>query len=164
MAPTTSRSSAQTKISDSFRSSAKATRPLKDRKPTAKAVVKPASLTPHPIETVEPGTKSLNPSDITLVATARSIEENRMAPFGSILDSMRLTTVHAENQSTIHTILRNFDLSPRYGPCVGMTRMERYRRAEKMGLKPPIEVLQILETQEGQREWNTDLFSKKSAV
>jgi len=42
--------------------------------------------------------------------------------------------------------------------------MERYRRAEKMGLKPPIEVLQILETQEGQREWNTDLFSKKSAV
>jgi len=164
MAPTTSRSSAQTKISNSFRSSAKSTRPLKDTKPTVKAVVKPASRTPHPVEPAEAGTKTLNPSDAALVATARSIEANRMTPFGSFLNGMKLTKVHPENQSTIHTILRNFDLSPRYGPCVGMTRMERYRRAEKMGLNPPIEVLQILETEEGQRDWNTDLFSQKSTV
>jgi len=164
MAPTTSRSVAQTKISDSFRSSAKASRPLKDTKPTVKAVVKPPALTPPPVETVGEGTKNLNPSDPALVATARSIEANRMAPFGGFLDSMKLTIVHPENQSTVHTILRNFDLSPRYGPCVGMTRMERYQRAEKMGLKPPIEVLQILETEDGQREWNTDLFSQKSTV
>jgi len=31
-------------------------------------------------------------------------------------------------------------------------------------LKPPVEVLQILETEEGQQSWNTDLFSHKSAV
>jgi DNA polymerase delta subunit 4 len=72
--------------------------------------------------------------------------------------------VHREKQNTIHTILRNFDLSPRYGPCVGMTRMERYKRAEKMGLHPPPEVLKILETEEGERDWNTDLFSQRSAV
>lgn len=42
--------------------------------------------------------------------------------------------------------------------------MERYRRAEKMGLKPPVEVLRILETEEGQRDWNADLFSQKSVV
>jgi DNA polymerase delta, subunit 4 len=77
---------------------------------------------------------------------------------------IKLMIVHPENQSTINTILRDFDLSPRYGPCVGMTRMERYRRAEKMGLKPPAEVLRILETVEGQRDWNTDLFSQKSEV
>jgi DNA polymerase delta subunit 4 len=76
----------------------------------------------------------------------------------------RLKIVHPENQSTVLTILRNFDLSPRYGPCVGMTRLERYRRAEKMGLKPPIEVLQILETEEGQRDWNADIFTQKSAL
>lgn len=72
--------------------------------------------------------------------------------------------VHPESQNTIHTILRNFDLSPKYGPCVGMTRLDRYRRAEKMGLNPPVEVLQILETEEGLRDWNTDLFSPNSAV
>jgi len=33
-----------------------------------------------------------------------------------------------------------------------------------MGLKPPVEVLQILQTEEGERDWNTDLFSKKYAV
>ena len=72
--------------------------------------------------------------------------------------------MHSESQNTIHTILRNFDLSPKYGPCVGMTRLDRYRRAEKMGLNPPVEVLQILETEEGSRDWNTDLFSQKSDV
>jgi len=33
-----------------------------------------------------------------------------------------------------------------------------------MGLKPPVEVLRILETEDGRREWNTDLFSQKSGV
>jgi len=45
-----------------------------------------------------------------------------------------------------------------------MTRLDRYRRAEKMGLKPPVEVLKILETEEGERDWNTDLFSQKSGA
>jgi len=76
----------------------------------------------------------------------------------------KLIEAHPEDQNTIHTILRNFDLTPKYGPCVGITRLERYRRAEKMGLKPPVEVLQILETDEGERSWNTDLFSQKSTV
>jgi DNA polymerase delta subunit 4 len=74
-----------------------------------------------------------------------------------------LTLVHPENQNTIHTILRNFDLTPKYGPCVGISRLDRYKRAEKMGLKPPAEVLEILETEEGSQDWNTDLFSQKSA-
>jgi DNA polymerase delta subunit 4 len=47
---------------------------------------------------------------------------------------------------------------------VGISRLDRYRRAEKMGLKPPVEVLQILETEEGKENWNTDLFSQKSAI
>jgi DNA polymerase delta subunit 4 len=163
MPSTTAPSSSQTKISHSFRSSAKTPRPLKETKPAVKPVAKAASPTPS-VETAQEGGKHLNPSDPTLVAAARSIEGDRQAPFGSVFNSMKLTRVHPENQSTIHTILRNFDLSPRYGPCVGMTRLGRYRRAEKMGLKPPIEVLQILETEEGRRDWNTDLFSQKSAV
>jgi hypothetical protein len=47
---------------------------------------------------------------------------------------------------------------------VGISRLDRYHRAEKMGLKPPVQVLQILETEEGKENWNTDLFSQKSAI
>lgn len=72
--------------------------------------------------------------------------------------------MHKESQSPIHTIMRNFDLTPKFGPCVGISRLDRYRRAEKMGMKPPVEVLRILETEEGLRDWNNDLFSQTSAV
>lgn len=36
--------------------------------------------------------------------------------------------------------LRQFDLATKYGPCVGMTRLERWERAERFGLAPPKEV------------------------
>ncbi|KAJ5645185.1 hypothetical protein N7507_011196 [Penicillium longicatenatum] len=41
-------------------------------------------------------------------------------------------------------ILRNFDQSSQYGPCIGMNRTQRWRRAQKLGLNPPIEVLTVL--------------------
>jgi len=161
MAPTVSRSSSQSKISDSFRAGAKATKPLKQ----TKQAVKP--ITQDPVESVESEEQDsahLNSKDPKLISAARAIEKNRQAPFGMSLVKSELMTVHPEDQNTIRTILRNFDLTPKYGPCVGITRLDRYRRAEKMGLKPPVEVLQILETEEGQQSWNTDLFSQKSAI
>ncbi|XP_069485052.1 DNA polymerase delta subunit 4 [Ambystoma mexicanum] len=33
--------------------------------------------------------------------------------------------------------LRSFDLEWQYGPCTGITRLERWERAEFLGLKPP---------------------------
>ena len=159
MAPTVLRSSSQSKISDSFRASAKATKPLKQTKPA----VKPLTKVPAESDKSE-DSAHLNPKDPKLVSAARAIEKDRQAPFGTTPKKAELTIVHPEGQNTIHTVLRNFDLTPKYGPCVGITRLDRYRRAEKMGLKPPVEVLQILETEEGQQSWNTDLFSQKSAV
>ncbi|KAN0128824.1 DNA polymerase delta, subunit 4 domain containing protein [Lactarius tabidus] len=57
--------------------------------------------------------------------------------------------VHAKDQSPVHHILRIFDLSYEYGPCVGVTRMERWERAAALGLNPPVEVREILTTKEG---------------
>ncbi len=37
-------------------------------------------------------------------------------------------------------ILRIFDMTSRYGPCVGVTRLQRWERAKKWGLNPPEEV------------------------
>ena len=64
--------------------------------------------------------------------------------------------VHAEDQSMEDHILRFFDLyvylvsiisftkltiplirSYEYGPCIGVTRLQRWERAEALGLDPP---------------------------
>ena len=51
-------------------------------------------------------------------------------------------TVHCtpKTHNRVHHILRVFDLSSQWGPCVGITRLERWKRAEEWGLEPPVEV------------------------
>ena len=44
-----------------------------------------------------------------------------------------------------NALLRSFDMNQEYGPCVGPTRLQRWHRADKWDLKPPAEVLAILE-------------------
>ncbi|RLV97247.1 hypothetical protein DV515_00012063 [Chloebia gouldiae] len=34
-------------------------------------------------------------------------------------------------------MLRRFDLSWEYGPCAGITRLQRWERAQELGLNPP---------------------------
>lgn len=41
-------------------------------------------------------------------------------------------------------LLRQFDLSWQYGPCTGITRLQRWERAETLGLSPPITVRELL--------------------
>lgn len=41
--------------------------------------------------------------------------------------------------------LRAFDLNGKFGPCVNPTRLERWERAERLGLDPPKEVKALLE-------------------
>ncbi|XP_072955829.1 uncharacterized protein [Typha angustifolia] len=41
--------------------------------------------------------------------------------------------------------LRQFDLDMRYGPCIGLTRLQRWERAAAMGLKPPADVASLLQ-------------------
>ncbi|CAL0334484.1 unnamed protein product [Lupinus luteus] len=42
--------------------------------------------------------------------------------------------------------LRKFDMDMAYGPCVGMTRLERWGRAQNMGLNPPKEIESFLKS------------------
>jgi len=60
-----------------------------------------------------------------------------------------LPPVHPGNQNKIHEILRVFDLSYEFGPCVGIPRLERWERAQALGLNPPKEVYDILNTKQG---------------
>ncbi|KAI0326260.1 hypothetical protein GY45DRAFT_1310770 [Cubamyces sp. BRFM 1775] len=65
--------------------------------------------------------------------------------------------VHVQGQSMVDHILRVFDLSYEYGPCVGVSRLDRWERAHALGLNPPPEVKEILVTKEGTTE---DRFSQ----
>jgi DNA polymerase delta subunit 4 len=54
------------------------------------------------------------------------------------------STVHQKDVALHEKILRHFDLSSQYGPCIGITRLSRWKRADTLGLEPPVEVLAVL--------------------
>ncbi|PCH36398.1 hypothetical protein WOLCODRAFT_140394, partial [Wolfiporia cocos MD-104 SS10] len=73
--------------------------------------------------------------------------------YGVVREKMgNLEPVHAQGQTPIDHILRSFDLSYEYGPCVGVSRLARWERAEALGLNPPAEVKEILMTKEGSED------------
>lgn len=41
-------------------------------------------------------------------------------------------------------VLKHFDVTLEFGPCTGITRMDRWERAEKHGLNPPLVVKEIV--------------------
>lgn len=56
---------------------------------------------------------------------------------------------HATNSATSlaehERVLRAFDFSTKFGPCVGLTRLQRWERAARLQLDPPVEVKQLLD-------------------
>ncbi|KAJ1420859.1 DNA-polymerase delta, subunit 4 [Sesbania bispinosa] len=49
-------------------------------------------------------------------------------------------------------ILRLFDMNMAYGPCLGITRLERWERAQKLGLNPPQKIQSLLKIDKVQLE------------
>lgn len=48
-------------------------------------------------------------------------------------------------------VLKQFDMNMRYGPCVGIKRSQRWNRAKKFNLNPPLEVKSILDDNKFQK-------------
>ncbi|GAX72684.1 hypothetical protein CEUSTIGMA_g140.t1 [Chlamydomonas eustigma] len=55
-----------------------------------------------------------------------------------------LSTPTNDTETATEKCLRSFDLTSKFGPCCGVTRLERWKRAHSLGLHPPNEVLEIL--------------------
>ncbi|KAM9660088.1 DNA polymerase delta subunit 4 isoform 2-T2 [Trichechus inunguis] len=55
-------------------------------------------------------------------------------------------------------LLRQFDLAWQYGPCTGITRLQRWHRAEQMGLDPPLKVHEVLRTHLGDPRFQCSLW------
>eukprot|EP00228_Micromonas_bravo_P003809 CAMPEP_0203006078 /NCGR_PEP_ID=MMETSP1401-20130829/3981_1 /ASSEMBLY_ACC=CAM_ASM_000894 /TAXON_ID=38833 /ORGANISM="Micromonas pusilla, Strain CCAC1681" /LENGTH=106 /DNA_ID=CAMNT_0049747709 /DNA_START=28 /DNA_END=348 /DNA_ORIENTATION=+ len=60
--------------------------------------------------------------------------------------SVRAADTKPENDTTEEylNILKSFDMTSKFGPALGLTRLERWERAEKLDLSPPADVLRIL--------------------
>ncbi|KAL1971356.1 hypothetical protein VTN77DRAFT_308 [Rasamsonia byssochlamydoides] len=77
--------------------------------------------------------RALKITDADLKKYWKAEEEKRKAP-----------RVHQEDLDINEKILRHFDLSSQYGPCIGISRLKRWRRAHMLNLNPPLEVLAVL--------------------
>ncbi|KAJ8450576.1 hypothetical protein Cgig2_020213 [Carnegiea gigantea] len=53
---------------------------------------------------------------------------------------------HQDERDENEEVLRQFDINMKYGPCIGMTRLERWNRANKLGLNPSKEVEELLKS------------------
>jgi len=74
------------------------------------------------------------------VTTSSSIAASSLSPYsvGSKL------VFHYDDLSEEERILIAFDMDYTYGPCVGLTRLQRWNRASKLGLQPPVQVKELL--------------------
>ncbi|RAL15745.1 putative DNA polymerase delta subunit 4 [Aspergillus homomorphus CBS 101889] len=76
---------------------------------------------------------------------ASNITERDLAKYWKQEEAKRRgPRVHQSDLTTHEKILRHFDLSSQYGPCIGIARLKRWRRANMLNLNPPIEVLAVL--------------------
>nr|GAT54204.1 predicted protein [Mycena chlorophos] len=69
--------------------------------------------------------------------------------------------IQAEHENRALVALRAFDSSSKYGPCVGMSRMERWERARLLRLSPPAEVHALLSGNRGHwQEYSQCVFDR----
>ncbi|KND94394.1 DNA polymerase delta subunit 4 [Tolypocladium ophioglossoides CBS 100239] len=91
-------------------------------------------------------------------AKAEKINDAQINKYWKSVESQRKAPrVHQEDLEVSEKVLRYFDVSSQYGPCIGIDRMKRWQRAERLGLSPPIEVLSVLlkEEKKGAKEFQT---------
>ncbi|KAH3886716.1 hypothetical protein DPMN_010729 [Dreissena polymorpha] len=62
-------------------------------------------------------------------------------------------------QDNDFAVLKEFDLNWKYGPSMGITRLERWARAEKHGMKPSPRVKEIIEAHPGKEEYTQCLWN-----
>ncbi|KAG0354454.1 hypothetical protein BG005_006471 [Podila minutissima] len=84
------------------------------------------------------------------VSRKRSKSEMNTRSVSAVLES-----IHQEDLAETEKILRQFDLTSKYGPCTDITRLERWERASLLGLNPPQEIKDTLLKD----AWNVNLFA-----
>ncbi|KAA8540153.1 hypothetical protein F0562_026845 [Nyssa sinensis] len=92
---------------------------------------------------------SAKPKGKVSSSSSKKSSPNHSVTFGSDIaqppafvshGSVNLNDYYDENEE----VLRQFDMNMVYGPCLGMSRLARWERANSMGLDPPEDVERLL--------------------
>ncbi|KAI1337664.1 DNA polymerase delta, subunit 4-domain-containing protein [Xylariaceae sp. FL0016] len=102
--------------------------------------IKDAPVAPEPAKSAAEQ-KAQKVSDKQIEAYWRALERERIAK-----------RVHQEDLSLAEKVLRYWDVSSQYGPCVGISRAKRWQRADRLGLNPPVEVMAVLMKESEKKE------------
>lgn len=65
---------------------------------------------------------------------------------GGIIGAALTANINSQDIEEAKELLWHFDMTYRYGPCVGILRTTRWWRAERLGLDPPQRIKEILES------------------
>ncbi|KAM0330679.1 hypothetical protein ACHAQA_003631 [Verticillium albo-atrum] len=96
-------------------------------------------------EIEQPETKIEAPEKSEAEVRAEKMTDAQINKYWKNIEAERIAKrVHVDDLTTGEKVLRYFDVSSQYGPCVGIQRKRRWERADKLGLNPPIEVLAVL--------------------
>ncbi|KAF2645379.1 hypothetical protein P280DRAFT_417041 [Massarina eburnea CBS 473.64] len=83
---------------------------------------------------------------------ARKITAKKIQAYWRIESQSLAPRAHQKDLSLEQKILRKFDTSGHYGPCVGIARLKRWQRAHRLGLEPPMEVLAVLLNEQEEKD------------
>mmetsp|Transcript_18737 Transcript_18737/g.41044 ORF Transcript_18737/g.41044 Transcript_18737/m.41044 type:complete len:105 (-) Transcript_18737:150-464(-) len=75
---------------------------------------------------------------------ARRAPDSRAGQKSATEPAPRIQEEISTDSERIDSVLKAFDLCPKYGPCAGVSRLERWDRANKFGLNPPLQVREII--------------------
>ncbi|KAF4584380.1 DNA polymerase delta subunit 4 [Ophiocordyceps camponoti-floridani] len=110
----------------------------------------------QPTQSTEAPPREVTPAE----RKAQSISDAQISSYWKTLERQRKAPrIHQQDLDTYEKVLRYFDVSSQYGPCIGIGRMKRWLRADGLGLNPPIEVLAVLV--KGEAEGGRDLETAK---
>ncbi|KAF5018033.1 hypothetical protein F66182_10007 [Fusarium sp. NRRL 66182] len=106
---------------------------------------------PEPIEVEEEEEQAVEPElapepdKFELELRAEKITDAQIKKYWKSIENEWTTPrLHQQGVSLSEKVLRYFDVSSQYGPCIGMPRMKRWKRADRLGLNPPVQVLAVL--------------------
>ncbi|MCD9641737.1 hypothetical protein HAX54_028164 [Datura stramonium] len=103
-------------------------------------------------------TKPTHSKSSSTAATKKSVTPKLAAPrcsgitLSPALISHGSPDLQADDYDGNEELLRQFDTNMVYGPCLGLSRLDRWERAKNLGLNPPRDVEPILRSSKVRNE------------
>ena len=84
-----------------------------------------------------------------MISSSKTYEKAKKVFLEVCFFLMDMVMSYTDQYDDLEETLRQFDMDMHYGPCLGLKRLERWERAHRMGMKPPIQVKEIIERVSG---------------